>query len=215
MYSKSRNIVIGFHGCDKETRDKIVLGTEPMKIKKNIYDWLGWGLYFWENNYERALDWAIEKQERDPDSIKEPAVLGAFIDLGNCLDLIDTKYLKMLPAAYNYLVENIKISGVSELPQNKNIPGNFDLLKRNLDCQVIQTVHALNELPVENKDNGTTEKIKYSPFDTVRGVFWEGDELYPGAGFKEKNHIQISIINFNCIKGFFIPRSLEKTFVNP
>ena len=39
--------------------------------------------------------------------------------------------------------------------------------------------------------------------------FWEGDDLYPGAGMKEKNHIQICIRNIDCVKGFFIPRRLS------
>lgn len=47
-------------------------------------------------------------------------------------------------------------------------------------------------------------------FDSARGVFIEGEELYPGAGFKNKNHIQLCIRNPNCIKGFFIPRKEVK-----
>lgn len=30
--------------------------------------------------------------------------------------------------------------------------------------------------------------------------------VYPGSGIYDKTHIQISIRNPNCIKGFFIPR---------
>ena len=42
--------------------------------------------------------------------------------------------------------------------------------------------------------------------------FWEGDELYPNAGFREKDHIQICVRNPNCIKGYFLPRELENAF---
>ena len=50
--------------------------------------------------------------------------------------------------------------------------------------------------------------------------FGTGDEkqkkkLLPGAGFKERNHIQISVRNPNCIKGYFLPRDLDKSWVNP
>ena len=45
--------------------------------------------------------------------------------------------------------------------------------------------------------------------------FWEGADLYPGAGFKEKNHIQIAIINPNCIKGFFLPRQSDSKYPIP
>ncbi len=29
-----------------------------MNSSKNDYDWLGLGMYFWENNYDRTLEWA-------------------------------------------------------------------------------------------------------------------------------------------------------------
>lgn len=68
---------------------------------------------------------------------------------------------------------------------------------RNLDCAVIETLHKVRE------DEGLRA------FDSVRGVFWEGNELYPQAGFREKNHIQLCIKNPNCIKGFFLPREVD------
>ena len=45
-------------------------------------------------------------------------------------------------------------------------------------------------------------------FDTVRAAFLEGGELYPNAGFRMQNHIQISVLNPNCIKGVFLPRDI-------
>ena len=64
----------------------------------------------------------------------------------------------------------------------------------------IEAVHALKR------------QAGQSSFDSVRGVFFEGEELYPNAGFREKDHIQICIRNPNCIKGFFLPRELDKHF---
>lgn len=62
-----------------------------MRPSENAHDWLGRGYYFWENNYERALDFA-----QNPPGKKKydrPAVLGAVIDLQFCLDLLETEYL--------------------------------------------------------------------------------------------------------------------------
>jgi len=42
--------------------------------------------------------------------------------------------------------------------------------------------------------------------DTVRGVFTEGEPLYENAGFRNKTHIQICVMNPKCIKGYFFPR---------
>ena len=41
------------------------------------------------------------------------------------------------------------------------------------------------------------------PMIGLAAVFTEGKDLYAGAGFKEKNHVQICVRNPNCIKGYF------------
>ena len=53
------------------------MNPKDYKISQKPYDWLGHGLYFWENNYDRALDWATQKKHRG--GIKEPAVVGAVL----------------------------------------------------------------------------------------------------------------------------------------
>jgi hypothetical protein len=58
-------------------------------------------------------------------------------------------------------------------------------------------------------------KKKEKAFDSVRGVFVEGKELYPSAGFREKNHIQLCIRNPNCIKGYFHPQEISLDYPTP
>lgn len=194
MYSKKSGLLLGFHGCCKTTQQQIVNNpSDNLIMSSQSYDWLGHGAYFWEYSYERALQWAIDSHKKSKSKIKEPAVIGAVIDLGNCFDLLDAKYLRLLRLGYDILVETLEKSGIP-LPENKPLKNSEDLLLRHLDCASIEAVHNLNR----------QEKIK--PFDSVRGAFFEGKELYPNAGFKEKNHIQISIINPDCIKGYFIPK---------
>ena len=89
------------------------------------------------------------------------------------------------------------------LPENKRLSGSEDLLMRYLDCAVIEYLHKKRE----------TNNLRQ--FDTVRGVFIEGEKLFPNAGFNEKNHIQICVRNPNCIKGFFIPREEDINFIVP
>lgn len=186
MYANRTNIIFGFHGCDKEIRDKLVNGTIPFNASHNAYDWLGYGWYFWENNYERASEWAVtakEHPQKNKQVVKEPAVLGAAVCLGRCLDLTDSEFIPEIKAAYSYLS-----SVESELPVNRKG------FLRYLDCAVIEAVHTMR------KD------LNMPPYDSVRSVFWEGAELYSGAGFRDKNHIQICLRNPNCIKGLFLPR---------
>ena len=59
------------------------------------------------------------------------------------------------------------------------------------------------------------DKLNYLHMTLFVEFFWEGADLYPGAGFKEKNHIQIAIINPNCIKGFFLPRQSDSKYPIP
>ena len=197
MYSYRRGLILGFHGCDRVLRDEIVSVKGKILLdSENEYDWLGKGCYFWENSPERAMEYACFLQ-KEKQKIKEPAVLGCVIDLGLCFDLVDFKNLEYLKTGYNYLVY-INSKWNRPMPENKTVlRGNPDLLLRYLDCAVIETSIEL----LEREDALT--------FDSVRGVFFEGEDLYANAGFKSKNHIQIAIRNHNCIKGYFIPRELD------
>lgn len=205
MYSHKHNLIIGFHGCDKSVQEKVINNREPLYKSENDYDWLGHGIYFWENNFSRAIDFAREFKgfsRKDKATIKSPAVIGAVIDLGYCLDLLDNYNLNLLQHAYNTLKENHDKQGL-DIPKNRVVKGSDDLLLRDLDCAVIQMAHSMNDTMGGN------------PFDSVRGVFFEGKELYPNSGFREKNHIQICIRNPNCIKGYFIPREEDRGYPVP
>nr|WP_294873167.1 hypothetical protein [uncultured Pedobacter sp.] len=191
MYSLRPGLVIGFHGCEESVRNDIVSGKIPMKPSENIHDWLGKGFYFWENNFERALDFAANPPGKK--RYRSPAVLGAIIDLQYCLDLLGKQYLEWVKYSYKNLSLSAKAANMI-LPVNFRGSKTKDLLIRNLDCAVIENLH------------GMRMSNNLEAFDSARGVFVEGNELYPGAGFKDKNHIQICIRNPNCIKGFFIPR---------
>ena len=202
MYSRKSGLILGFHGCDQSLVDDIISGKKTLKQSNNDYDWLGHGTYFWDHSPSRANDFA-EYLRKNPGKskkpIKKPAVLGAIISLGHCLDLLDYQNLQLIKESYDILKGTYQKSDFS-LPKNKRAGADKDLLLRHLDCAVIETLHK------------TIQDTKGTPFDSVRGVFSEGKELYPNAGFKEKDHIQICIRNPNCIKGFFLPRELDKSY---
>lgn len=91
MYSKLPNLILAFHGCDESVRNAVLCKWEDLHASTNDYDWLGHGVYFWEQNRERAERWAQEQQRRG--KIDKPAVIGAVIDLGHCLNLTDSEYV--------------------------------------------------------------------------------------------------------------------------
>ena len=186
-HSLSPNLIIGYHGCEKKVAEKIIIKGENFKPSENDYDWLGHGIYFWEANPERALSFARDLQKRG--KINDPVVIGATLTLGNCIDTLNEGSLKAIKTAYDILSEKYKKANFN-LPENK---GGNDLLKRELDCAVINTLHQLIA------ENG------FPPADSVRGLFLEeGGRLYPNSGFYKKSHAQICIRKPEfCIKGVF------------
>ena len=103
MHRLSSSFVLAFHGCDKSVGDRLVNG-EPFKASDNEFDWLGPGIYFWENNWQRGLEFATEHMKRKGSKITVPFVVGAVIDLGSCLDLttkvsVDSCALRMKPSS--------------------------------------------------------------------------------------------------------------------
>ena len=80
MYSTVSSFVLGFHGCDKTVAEGIFSGhSKHLLASQNQYDWLGHGIYFWENSPDRALDYARQQMSRKvgQKAIKDPAVIGA------------------------------------------------------------------------------------------------------------------------------------------
>lgn len=202
MYRRKTGLTLAFHGCDVEVATSVVHGQADLKHSRNSYDWLGHGTYFWESDPDRAIAYAetLAARKMKDTKINVPGVIGAVIDLGNCLDLMDYRNLAMVRQAYDSLLAGA--AGNPEvLPKNRRDLRTGDVLLRDLDCAVIQLLHEI-----------WVHDLNQPPFDSVRGVFWEGNELYPNAGFREKDHIQICVRNPNCIKGFFLPRKEDSKF---
>jgi hypothetical protein len=194
MASILPNLILAYHGCDRSVGEDILSdkGEKHLRFSQNEYDWLGNGIYFWENSFERAMLFATQAKNRPEltqGEIKEPFVVGAVIFLGLCLNLTDYGEIDALKEAY----EMLELSG-KELPENEAYEHGVPL-KRKLDCAVVETLRELRE------------ERALEPFDTVRGLFIEGDKVYPGAGFRELSHIQICVREPDkCIKGYFRPQ---------
>lgn len=193
MNPASTTFVLGYHGCDASLAEKVFAGKTSLAASENDYDWLGHGVYFWEHNAQRAHEFARElrriRPRRGKAKIRRPAVVGAVIDLGHCLNLLDGRFIEMVKQAHDDLTR-IHEEADEPLPSNSGGP---DRLMRRLDCAVIETLHA------------TREDRNEPRFDTVRAAFVEGNPIYEDAGFHAKNHIQLCVRNVACIKGYFRP----------
>lgn len=185
--------ITGFHSCDREVGLAVLNGKDVLKPSINDWDWLGEGIYFWEQNPLRALEYAEESAVRlqyNKKPINNPFVIGAIIELGNCLNLIEPTSLQIVKQAYESLKETHKRSGE---PMKENSGP-----KRELDCAVIRYLHTIRE------------RAKESGFDTVRSPFHEAGLLYENANFSARLHIEICVRTHAQIKGYFLPMPLHE-----
>jgi hypothetical protein len=190
VHHLATSFVLAYHGCDRDFGEQLLAGSKSLKPSNNDYDWLGPGVYFWESNPQRALEFAREKQKRH-EGIRSPFVVGAVIDLGLCLDLTTKGSIDYLRNAHHSLIATIsEASG----PAPMNGPENW---RRRLDCAVIKFLHQIL------KESGA------EPISTVRGIFTEGDPIYSGSAFLEKTHVQISVVDPGSIRAVFrVPKQV-------
>jgi len=185
----SHSLVVGYHGCDLEVARNVIALQEHLKPSQNAWDWLGHGIYFWEDSPARAESWAMAESQRDGSKIQHPVVLGAVIDLGNCLNLTEAEALTHVKIAHGEYTKSCQSAGV-QTARNRGP----DLRARYLDCAVMEMLHQLRH------------EEKKQPYETIRGFFMEGHELYADAGFRELDHIQICVRASAQIIGCFWPR---------
>lgn len=161
--SDSERRVKGYHGTLADIAARIV-SQQKMHPSGNEYDWLGSGAYFWEDDPQRALEWAAEHAGG-----RACAVVAAEIRLGTCLNLVYTPHRNLLAESWRDLEEAYTMASRA-LPVNRG-------KRRERDCAV------LNHL-CDNLDKH---------IDSIRCVFSEGDPIYDGAGFFKEDHIQICV----------------------
>jgi hypothetical protein len=181
--------------------ERVLAGEADLVASHEEYDWLGSGVYFWESDPVRAREWAEAKVART--RYADPFVIGAVIDLGNCLDLLVRENISLLRLAFEDL-EAQRVASRFPMPRNADFPHDRhkDKLLRKLDCAVINNLHAIiASTPADSRD-------RPEAFDTVRGLFTEGAPVYPGAGFHELTHTQIAVRTAKSIRGLFRPRDL-------
>ena len=47
MYSSRTGLILGFHGTDERIVHSVLKGKTDLEPSRNVYDWLGHGIYFW------------------------------------------------------------------------------------------------------------------------------------------------------------------------
>lgn len=163
--------LLGYHGTSRASA--VAVMSEGFKPSRNRFDWLGDGVYFFQDSPVRAERWARELYGDDG------VVLRAALDLGGCMDLLDPAWFAVLTEAHDLVVESHRASGL-RLPKQ-------DGLAHGMDREVINVAVGILS------DRGV--RIR-----SVRGVFAEGRPAFPGSALLDLAHIQIAIRDADAIQ---------------
>lgn len=160
--------IYGYHGTSAEAAAAIL--QDGFNISSNEYDWLGKGVYFWQDAPLRAWTWANQNYHDNP------AVIRSSIRLENCMDLLDIKWFPFIRRVYNSFVAEYESTNQT-LPQQ-----NPERSKAHrLDC-------AFFDYTVEKVLQPEGQIVK-----AIRSVFVEGDRIFPNSAVFDLAHVQIAI----------------------
>jgi hypothetical protein len=170
--------VYGYHGTSQ---------TKALSILKhgflpsdNDYDWLGTGIYFFQDAPIRAKQWAMEQHP------KEPAVICSLIHLENCIDLFDVKWFPLLKNVYNLLEERYRSTNRLLPRQNPS-----QSKAHRLDCAFFNFASQF----IEHQGQEIT---------STRAVFVEGNRIFADSAIFDLAHVQIAVKNPAVIKDCYL-----------
>ncbi len=86
-------IVRGHHGTSRRAASAIL--ANGFKASSNEYDWLGDGVYFFQDAPRRALEWARGLHGT------EGVVIESSIRLIDCMDMLDIEWRTLLAEAHD------------------------------------------------------------------------------------------------------------------
>lgn len=209
---KAGHLIVGYHGCDAVIRDDLVSRRLlSLDQSRNDYDWLGPGVYFFENDAERAFHFA-DHSHKKPEAmytkqpIASPAVVGALIRVNHWLDMTTQLGMTTFANAYDaFLEEGVPMKGgVAHPPVNaKAHDADRDFILRKLDNAIFSYLHGIME------EQHANNPAKEPPYQIVRGAFPQGKEITPNSGFREDSHIQLAVRDQACIVGWFMPEGSQ------
>lgn len=162
----------GFHGTSLSNAHEIIVS--GFRLSSNDWDWLGDGVYFFQDAPRRAWDWA---RNHYPD---EPAVLASMIRLDHCMDLVDLGWKDVLADAFATLSDELSRQ-LLPLPRQTALAHRLDRLVVNL---------AIEHL----------ERTGQGAISVVRGAFTEGSPMFPGSHLLERTHIQAAVRDLALIE---------------
>jgi hypothetical protein len=168
--------VYGYHGTSMDRASLII--KSGFKPSNNEYDWLGGGIYFWQDAPKRAWQWAQSTYPENPVVVKSRLRLDR-----SCLDLLDVGYSPLLKTMYNEFIRSYE-------RRNLTIP------KQNPEKSKAHRLDCLFFNYVVSKVNSSLP----GSIGSIRSAFVEGDRIFPTSAIYDLTHVQIAILDANLVE---------------
>lgn len=168
-------LVWGYHGTLRRHAEAIL--ENGFELSQNPWDWLGDGVYFWQDAPHRAGTWGDEWARKE--SNDEIAVIRAKIRLEDCMDLLDTKWMEVV-RDFGKAFATLHRWQATEL---RNKPGG----QHDLDAAFF------NYLVDSLGRQGVT-------VNSIRAAIAEGDPILEDSPIRLKSHVQIAVRDLALIE---------------
>ena len=173
--------VRAFHGTTESAVDTI-LDTGQFLPSENSHDWLGTGMYFWQDAPALAWYWAEEKARKQLN--ERPAVIGAVLRLSDCMDFLDALRWE---GPLQHVYEELKIAREAA---GRSMPSQKIGQAHTLDCLVINQMIRLYSA------HGVRIRC-------VRAPYGEDQQVFPGSAITRRGHVQIALLDEDLIEGIW------------
>lgn len=186
----------GFHATDG---DAAALIRQPIDFRESTSegDWLGRGIYFWQDAPHWPWEWLDQKADRNSDFRQRlqqhgKAVIGVLIDLADCLDLLDTYW--------NDVISSSVDSAHTRLADLKKALGQ-PMPTQDWDPEAPRW-NPLDSALINFVTEDLAEELRI-PFTAVRCPFIEGTPFFRGSALWTKAHVAISLREPTAIKAMW------------
>lgn len=171
-------------GTRLEYAQKLV--AEDFRPSENDWEWLGHGVYFWQDAPERAFAWAREWHGRK--GYKGPiAVVAARIQLLDYIDLLDQAGMRLVTdyasALQKKVADEVRLLS-NEYPMHR------------LDCEFFNSITTML----------LSEGIEVRGY---RAACVEGEPITHGSPIYDRSHVQLAVIDQTTILKKWIIEDVE------
>ncbi len=170
--------VFGYHGTSQDHASDIMEANE-FRPSRNVDDWLGHGIYFFQDAPTRAREWSAKRDD------EQVVVIKARISLEDCLDFLDITWEQELHSLVRRFNKQLEKGTYAE-ERRKQIAGRETF--HPLDCRFMNWLIGI-----------LLERID-APCKSIRAAFQEGDPIFEDAKIFDRSHVQINVLDQSIIR---------------